>query len=509
MGGQDNVRATRRQVLQGGAAAIAMGSFASCAKAPIADDEMELASIDAVETVRRLREGEITIVEVVSAAIDRAKSVNPFTNAIVTNSFDDARRAAAAGRTGAFAGLPTFIKDLTDVKGQPTQYGARAFAGNIAASQPPFTDAMDQLGVISLGKSATPEFGLTATTEPLAHGPTRNPWNVDHSVGGSSGGAAALVASGVVPMAHASDGGGSIRIPASSCGLVGLKPTRARLPSPWLRPAPPIEISTPGVVSRTVRDTIAFYAAMEAVAPPSLPLIGGDLQPVERRLKIGFFTDGPTGYPVDPDVVEAVTAAAAICEAAGHTVEAIATPFDASPVDDFMLYWAGQARQAVSGWEKATGRRAGYDEFEPFTFGLVRHFETNRSGFDKAVRRLKTFEAMYEKKLGDFDVFLSPVLSTPPPRIGHLRTDVAFDVAFERVMAYAQFTGGHNLSGAPAISLPLGQSTDGLPIGAMFAAKKGQDKLLLELSLELEEAAPWIARRAPLFGKGPENSSAK
>ena len=237
---------SRRESFKGGWALSVFAAMGACAKSG-ASGETDLGAMDAVETARNIANKNIKAVEAVEAAIARAEKVNPEINAIVTKTYDRAREAAAAGVEGALAGVPTFIKDLNDVVGVATGFGSNAFKAHVATSQFPFIDDLLETGVISIGKSSTPEFGLTATTEPASSGITRNPWNVNHSSGGSSGGAAALVAAGVVPIAHASDGGGSIRIPASCCGTVGLKPTNDRYRPARDESRIPVRISVQGM----------------------------------------------------------------------------------------------------------------------------------------------------------------------------------------------------------------------------------------------------------------------
>lgn len=494
------MRVSRRNFIQTssmGAALTAMGG--ACAQRDQAE-ATDLARLDAVETASRIRGGEISAIEAVEAAIDRAERINPQINAIVTPTFDKARVDAVDPRAGVFGGVPSFVKDLDDVVGVPTGYGSRAFSGFIGAKQSPFINAFFDKGFVSLGKSATPEFGLTATTEPLSSGPARNPWNPAHSTGGSSGGAAALVASGVVPVAHASDGGGSIRIPASSCGTVGLKVSRGRYPA-FREDGAPISIAAPGVESRTVRDTAAFIAAMELPSDVSgLPPVGLVTLPLNRPLRIGLYTDSPLGTEVDPQIVAAINDAGALCESLGHDVEFTSFPVGAQMSADFTLYWAFIARTVVRNWEQGTGLAATDQAFEPFTLGLVQHFENNVAEFEAAIGRLIQFEMQYEEAFGDFDVMLSPVTTAPPPKIGELRIDGEFQAAMATLSGFAQFTPPHNVSGAPAISLPLAWSSEGLPIGALFAARMGQERLLLELAMSLEEARPWTANRPAIYG---------
>lgn len=491
----------RRKLMRSGgmgAALLAMG--AGCAKPDQAGSD-EMAHWDAVETAARISKGEVSAAEVVAAAIKRAKRIEPKLNAIVTKTYSRAREAAEAA-TGPWAGVPTFVKDLDDVAGVASAFGSRAFPGYNAKEQTPLINKFLDLGVVSLGKSSTPEFGLSASTEPLSSGKTRNPWNTDYSTGGSSGGAAALVAGGVVPIAHASDGGGSIRIPSSCCGNVGLKVSRGR--NPLSRPdtvVGPISLSVHGAQTRTVRDTAAVAAALALPASESglapLDLVTG---PDARRLKIGLALDGLGGVAPSPEVRDATNKVAAVCEGLGHQVEALRFPVKPELELDFRLYWAAFAHSAVTFWEKSTNLPRNGLAFEPFTLGLVEYFEAHKDGFDDSIARLQAVNGDMASVYAKHDVMLSPVLSTPPPKIGYLGGNVKYELLMERLNDYVQYTALYNITGDPAISLPLSMSPDGLPIGAMFGAALGQEAMLLGLSYELEEAMAWSDRRPTIFG---------
>ena len=486
----------RRAALQ---LAAATGALAACgrSKNDAPSSVADLAAMDAVATAAAIKNGVVSASEVVTAAIERAEAANPQINAIVTPYFDTAREQAGAESTGPWFGVPTFIKDLNNVIGQRTTYGCRAFANNIAATQSDFIDAYMATGMISLGKSATPEFGLNATTETSLAGPTRNPWNLDHSAGGSSGGAAALVAAGVVPVAHASDGGGSIRIPASCCGLVGLKSSAFRAPEPERPAGRPLRLTEHGVEARTVRDAAAFYAMMEIESDhPPVGLIEG---PSATRKKIGVYWASTNGTPAHPEVAAAVEQTAATLDDAGHEIIEIAPPFPSSVSQDFILYWASGAARAVAGWEQAAGRKAGYGDFEPWTFGLIDYFEARRDTLGDAVGRLTTFAAQWRAAFEDYDVMISPVIAELPAPIGYLSPTAAFPMVFERIGAYSPYTHFANIAGAPAISLPLAQSESGLPIGVMAAAVQGGERTLFELAYELEEAMPWRDRKPSML----------
>ncbi|WDI31514.1 amidase [Hyphococcus flavus] len=492
---------TRRSLIERGAmgaSLIAMGAACSRSDQKASND---LAELDGVETAARIKSGELSATEAVDAAIERAKRIDRQINAIVTKTFDKAREEAG-NASGPWAGVPTFVKDLDDVTGVRTAFGSRAFPGYKGEEQNPLINAFLGLGVVSLGKSSTPEFGLSATTEPVSSGKTRNPWNTDYSTGGSSGGAAALVASGVVPIAHASDGGGSIRIPASCCGNVGLKVSRGR--NPIARPhtvVGPISLSVHGAQTRTVRDTAAVAAALALPESENgLVPLGLVSAPATRRLRIGVTTKGLGGAEPDKQVEDATMRVAELCASLGHQVEPVELPIDENLDQDFGLYWAAFAHSAVKVWEEATGLPRNGLAFEPFTLGLARRFEAEQDKFEDSIKRLQAVEGVMAGVHETYDLILSPVVTAPPPKIGYLGGSLDYDTLIVRLFDYVQYTVLCNITGAPAISLPLSMSQEGLPIGAMFGAALGQEEILLQLAYELEEAAPWAGRRPAVFG---------
>ena len=490
---------SRRDFLRNGGAGAAFAAMAGACSRPDQRASTDLAELDAVETAARIRSGDLSAGEAVEAAIARAERVEPRLNAIVEKTYDRARGEAATAQ-GLWAGVPTFMKDLDDISGVPTRFGSRAYPDYLGQGQTALVNAYLGLGVVSLGKSTTPEFGLSATTEPVSSGDTRNPWNTDYSAGGSSGGAAALVAAGVVPVAHASDGGGSIRIPASCCGNVGLKVSRGRFPE--ARPnMGPIALSVHGVQTRTVRDTAAVLAAMEVAPEESgLPAVGLVSGPSSRRLKMALVTKALRDAPVDGGVMAALEDVAALCAGLGHEVEPFALPLDPGLEDDFLLYWAAIAGGAVSFWEAQSNLSRDEAYFEKFTLGLARLHDVNQADVAAAVGRLQEAAAAIAGVFSQYDVILSPVVALPPPKIGYLGGALDFDTLRERLLDYVQFPSFYNVAGNPAISLPLSMSSAGLPIGAMFAAAAGNERTLLELSYELEEAASWARRRPAVFG---------
>jgi len=451
-----------------------------------------LGDADACELARRLAAGETTSEELVAAAIGRARDVNPALNAIVHESFDTALETARRGGSGRFGGLPTFIKDTDALEGTPLRMGTHALPDSPSRKSSEFVKQFLATGLVSLGKTSLPELGLTATSESLAYGPTRNPWNTDHSTGGSSGGSAALVAAGVVPIAHGNDGGGSIRIPAACCGLVGLKSSRKRLIGADGAELFPIDIIVQGALTRTVRDSAAFLAAAEQYRPgPRMSPVGMVEGPGRQRLRIAFFTDSAAGVESHADCQRAVLDAAKACEELGHSVEGIRCPFKEHVVDDFFAYW-GFAPFGV----RFVGKRlfgAGFDHrrLDEWSHGLAAQFRRNLHRLPAILWRLRRFARRYDELFTRYDVLLTPTLASPPFPIGHISPDVPFATAVERVMHYAAFTPVQNLSGGPAISLPLGRSAGGLPIGVQIAADCGSERRLLELAYALEEARPW------------------
>ena len=360
--------------------------------------------------------------------------------------------------------------------------------------QSPYADAAMATGIVPFGKSTTPEFGLTATTESALTGATRNPWNTELSSGGSSGGAAAAVASGVIPIAHGSDGGGSIRIPASCCGLFGLKVSRDRFPTTAL-PEPGISLSVQGCLSRSVRDTAAWLAATEQKTGGLAP-VGIVSGPSKKRLRIGLYVDDTFGRAPQPEVQAATERAAALCASLGHHVEPGVLHIDGEKfADAFTLVWAAVAASASAQAQMLKPNVPAEDILEPLTLGLVELFKSAPAGaFDAALAHLNAVSVAYENLFADVDVILTPVLAKTTSPLGEIAPSLGMS-GFAKVRDYVAYTPLQNVAGAPAMSVPLSLSPQGLPIGAHFAAAKGQERMLLELAFELEQADPWAARR--------------
>lgn len=455
-------------------------------------DQDALGDADATEVAELIRQKEVSATEVCQAAVTRAQRAQPLIEAVECTDYDRAVASADGLTSGVFAGVPTFVKDNVDVAGLPTNHGTQSFVAEPARKDSPFVGQLEALGLNVLGKSRLPEFGFSASTEYVHRGPVRNPWNPAYSAGASSGGSAALVAAGVVPIAHANDGGGSIRIPAAACGLVGLKPTRGRLVADPAETQLPVRIVTQGVLTRSVRDTASFYAGAEAYwRNPRLTPVRSVEGPGRTRLRIGVLLDSPNGVATDDETRACVQSTADLLSRLGHHVEETTSPVGARFADDFSLYWALLGLLVTT-----TGRRVidpGFDatRTDDLTRGLARMCRRRLAGTPGMLYRLRRVTHEYRKVFTRLDVVLSPVLTHTTPAIGHLSPTLPFEELFPRLQAYVGFTPLNNASGGPAISLPLGATANGLPIGCQLAADLGDERTLLELAFELEAARPW------------------
>ncbi len=399
----------------------------------------------------------------------------------------------------AFAGIPTLVKDNEDLTGYATSQGSLAVPDRPAAGCSPWVEQYLRLGLTPIAKTTLPEFGLTASTESSRFGATRNPWDTGRSAGGSSGGSAALLAAGVVPIAHANDGGGSIRIPASCCGLVGLKPSRGRLVDRPELARLPVPLTTQGVLTRSVRDTARYYAEAERLhAAPGLPAIGHVEGPGRERLRVALVLDGLRGLPVEAATAAAVRATGALLEGLGHHVEEAELPVDDRFGTDFLRYWAflSFALQNAGGPTLRRGlRRSPAPRRSPRSSARCSAAAPSRTPARCA--GCGGWPASTRPSFDTYDLVISPVTGHPAPPIGHLGPDVEGRTHLVRLLRFASFTAVQNISGAPAISLPLGRTDDGRPIGVQLAAPYGLERRLLEVAYELEAAAPWPTDPAP------------
>lgn len=452
-----------------------------------------LGDLDAVGVAERIAKKEISPLEATEAALARIDAVNGTINGIAHEDRERAlARAEANAFSGVFAGVPTLIKNNTNFVGIPTTHGSAAVPPIPAAANEPFTQQLMSTGVNVLAASTLPAFGLTASTEFVDREPTRNPWNPDYSAGASSGGSAALVAAGAVPIAHANDGGGSIRIPAASCGLVGLKPTQDRTVPAQMTKDLPVDIVTNGIVSRTVRDSAYFLAAAEKYLPnTAMPQVGLVEGPSKRRLRIGLVRESIVDATVDEETSRALQEIADLLVSLGHTVVDIPVPVPKSFINDFTLYWGLMAMGIVYGGKFSVSPGFDKTKIDPLTNGIAQIGRKNLFRLPKAVLGIKRSRDQYREVAQEYDLIMSPTLLHTTPKLGWLDPGVEFETAFRRLVDYVAFTPLNNAAGGPAVSLPLAQTKLGLPIGIHFSADHGRERTLLELAYELEEARPF------------------
>ncbi|WP_319455414.1 MULTISPECIES: amidase [unclassified Mycobacterium] len=456
-----------------------------------------LGELDAVGLVEALASGAVSAAELVEAAIARTERVNPDLNGMAYDAFDRARLRAAAKRPygGYFDGIPTFVKDNVAVESMPMMQGTDAWEPHPGVADGDFARDFLATGLMPLGRTRMSEFGFSGSAEHPRLGPVRNPWDPAYSSGASSSGAGVFVASGVVPIAHANDGGGSIRIPAACNGLVGLKPSRGRLPVDKETRAMPLLIVANGVVTRSVRDTAAFYREMERIHHnPKLPRIGDVTAPGKARLRIAVCTQS-VARTASPEVTELTLKTAALLEELGHRVTTIDNPVPAQFKDDFLLYWAFLAFALIRGGRRTFGPTFDASRLDNLSRGLERSAARRLHRVPSAIVRLARTRRITARLGEQYDVVLNPTLSGVTPPIGHLDPMADYDQIIDRLIDWVGFTPLQNATGDPAISLPLALSTDGLPVGMMFATTVGQEARLLELAYELEEARPF-----PLLG---------
>ncbi|WP_407727611.1 amidase (plasmid) [Rhodococcoides fascians] len=453
-----------------------------------------LGSMDAVGVAEAIAARRVSRAEVRAAAIARCVRVDNDLNAIAI--YEDGVRdfdTFASLPAGFFHGVPTFVKDMVQIAGFPTGQGTDAWVPKTADRDGAYVERFRKLGVDILGISRMSEFGFLPVAEHPRLGPVRNPWNTDLSAGGSSSGAAALVASGAVPFAHAVDGGGSIRIPASCTGLVGLKPSRGRLPLDTELRRIPIRIAYNGMLTRTVRDTAAFFREMEQLyRTPRLPPVGDITGPSQTRLKIAVATKSPAGTAV-PEVHDETLRVAALLESLGHRVEKIDTaPVPKSLVTDFVTYWELAAWSTLRQGTSRFGPSFNRTLLDNFTLGLAERGSKKLAKVPGTLARLSLAAHASKRFYANFDVLLTPTLAAPPPLIGELSpTTTDFDSLFAKVIAWNSFAPLQNVSGDPSMSLPTGRSLSGSPIGISISAGRGHEARLLHLAFELERTQDW------------------
>lgn len=475
----------------------------------------DLGAEDATALAALVARNEVTPDELLDAALAAVEARNPSLNAVVLIQEGVARKAIAEGLpVGPFRGVPFLLKDLgIEARDFPSHNGSRLFANTVYPGDSSIFQRIRATGAVTFGRTTSPEGGVGAATEAAVYGgPTRNPWGPGHTSGGSSGGAGAAVAAGIVAMAHGSDGGGSVRIPASSCGLFGFKPTRARLPDGPYAGEGWAGMAIDGFLTRSVRDTAVMLDACEGadlgapyVAPPLAQGHAAAISRPPRRLRVAICDTTLTGDPIHPEVAEAVRAAGKILDALGHHIEPARPKAD---VPRMMRAWTDIVGIGTALWLRSSigDRPPRTDEVEGVCRGAWAYAQTlHPTRYLQAVGEVHAFG---RQMAGFFDrgpdILLTATLAEPPAKVGRFAHDtedyVAYRTGPEGIFAYSPFCAIFNASGQPAASLPLGWSADGLPIGIHLAAAFGQDELLISLCAEVERAAPWAGKRAPIAG---------
>lgn len=498
---------SRRDVLATGvSAAVAGAATRAGATSPVRSGPLD--SHDALGLADLVRRRQVSPIELLEDAIVRAETLNPRFNFMAQKHYDLARASIARGLPqGPFTGVPWLLKDLnTYIAGEVTENGSRFYRGDRATVTSELVVRSQRAGFVIFGKTTAPEFGLTATTENKLTGDTRNPWNPAHIAGGSSGGAAVAVSARVIPAAHATDGGGSIRIPASCCGLFGLKPSRGRIPMGPKRTEGWGGLSAHHAVTHTVRDSAAIMDAThgpERGSRYSAPTPDGSfLSQVGKapgRLRIALMLTPVAGSPVDAEAIAAARAAARLCEALGHHVEEAAPRLDAGALGaaSFVLSASSIAADLLDR-AKATGLVPGPDLLEPITLAFFGYGQqTTGMDFARANNSLQAAAVTVAEFMADYDLILSPTLAAPPLELGriNLTPDADFRAWGERIATFSPFTQLANMTGQPSMSVPLATSEAGLPMGAMFTGRYGDEATLFRLAGQLEQVAPWIGRR--------------
>jgi amidase len=471
----------------------------------------EFVDLDATSQSELVRNGDVKPIELVEAAIERIERVNPEINAVITPMYDLAREAARGVLPqGPFTGVPFLLKDIfASYAGVPLTFGSRFLRDYVPDHDSELVVRLKRAGLITLGKTNCPEFGLLPTTEPLFFGPCRNPWDTTRSTGGSSGGAAAAVASGMVTMAHANDIGGSIRIPASCCGVFGLKPTRARNPL-----GPELGDVCEGMVAehavtRSVRDSAALLDATSGPdvgdpywAPkperPFLSEVGAD----PGRLRIAVLKELRGGGEVHQDCIKAVEEVSKLCADLGHELDVdFELDLDFSDIIQvFSVLYASACAWTVDSCALLVGKKPTAEEFEPLTWDLRdTGCNTTAPAFMLAVTAMQGFARAIMRSFAEYDVVLTPTITEPPPPLGSYDSPPDFPLAgLFRASTVVTFTTIGNYTGLPAMSVPLCWNDDSLPIGTMFFGRFGDEATLFRLAAQLEEARPWADRKPPV-----------
>lgn len=467
----------------------------------------EYEKYDALGLAELIAKKEITPSELLDAVRHRVESLNPKLNAFCYLFFEKAEEQIKNGLgQGPFRGVPFALKDLGQyLKGTITSVGSRVWKGQVADYDSTLVTRYKEAGLVIFGKTASPELGLTTTTESVLYGQTHNPWNLERTSGGSSGGSSAVVASRILPMAHASDGGGSIRIPASCCGLFGLKPTRGRVPMGPAQFEGWNGLSAHHAVTISVRDSAALLDISSGVElgspyyPPSqqqpfLKEVGVD----PGKLRIALILDSPAGTPLDPECKSAAQEAAKLCESLGHKVEEAHWPMDTAMMRGaFLTIINVSVARALDDAAATLGRAVTEKDVEPVTWGMAEQGRATSSvAYSRAIATIHQVGLTMAKFHQSHDVILNPTLGKPPVTLGTLSlTPKDMQSFVKEITAFSPFTAVYNVTGQPSMSVPLHWTPDGLPVGVMFSARFGDEATLFRLASQLEKAKPWAGRR--------------
>lgn len=502
---------TRRHFLQGSAGLAAGLAFNLRMPAAMAASGMrfdEYRRCDALELARLVREGQVSPGELLELAIARTEQVDPQINAVVIKHYEMARQLVASGiPDGPLRGVPFLLKDLgISMAGTITTHGSRFFRDAKAAADDTYVRKARQAGLVIFGKTNSPEFGNSPSTEGTLFGDTRNPWSLEHSAGGSSGGAAAAVAAGILPVAHASDGGGSIRLPASSCGLFGLKPSRDLVPIGNGQGDARGLLSAQHVISRSVRDSAALLDVL-AWDNPGRGFDGSEqgsyfaqLQQAPGRLRIALMRQPLLAMPVDQVCLDALEDAARLCAELGHEV------VEALPELDMQAAMQASGTISVTNLaerialrEAQLGRAVSANDLEPVDMEML-SWGRRVSAVDylRAQQGLRQTGHDMARFMRGFDLILSPTMTWAPPRLGVVDMDLSLQEFGPVATRSSLFTTLYNITGQPAMSVPLYWSAEGLPVGVMFAGRFGAERTLLRLAGQLEQARPWFDRLPPI-----------
>lgn len=488
-----------------------LGATALPAWAADHDPATALQAHDGIGLAEHVKRGHFTANDLLDAAIARTELANPNLNFMAQPAYEYARSAIKdLPKDAPFSGVPTVMKDLgIDIPGVPTGNGSRYWREYVATSRSTLVKRYEAAGLTLFGKTTTPELGLTATTESLAYGDTLNPWDVTKTAGGSSGGAAVAVAAGVAPFAQASDGGGSIRTPASCCGLFGLKPSRGRVPLGPTRTEGWLGLSTAHAITRSVRDSALLLdissgpdlGARYGAPAPSTGSFLAATQTAPKPLKIALMLSPPSGVKVSKDCIKAAEETAKLCEELGHVVDVTAPKFSFAEINEAMLaVLTIETKLNLEARAAALGRPYGPEDVEPVTLWMAQAADKQGpTAYAKANRVFQSLAISVASFMQDYDAVLSPTLAKAPVDIGRLSlSPVDFDAYVEDVTTFGPFTAWANQTGQPSMSVPLHWNKAGLPIGTMFTGRYGEESLLLSLAAQLERAKPWFDKRPRL-----------